>query len=149
MYKYKYKCLRINYDNNIINININSMDKLLICKKYPKHISKIKKIHHENEIYYELLIDRNYTANDTLLFETNPYKCNKCGILLSKYEKMFKLCKTGLFLHFNPKICEKIIKKIKKMSENNIQIESDAIGNETLWYIHLCYKCNHNKTFNI
>jgi len=135
---YKYRCLRINNNNN-------NMDKLILCEKYPKHISKIKKIYHENEIYYELLIDKNYTANDTLLFETNPNKCNKCSILLSKYEKMFKLCKIGLFLHLNPKIGKTIINKIKKMSEINIQIESDDICNETLWYIHLCYKCSLTK----
>lgn len=121
------------------------MDKLILYKKFPEHISKIKTIHHKGTIYYELIIDRNYEANDTIVFETNPYKCFQCNIELNKYTKMLNLCKRGLLKYVNEYICDKIIKNIKEKWTSKVHIESDTIGNETLWFFHLCYKCFDKK----
>ena len=122
------------------------MDKLILCKKYPKHIHKIKKIFHNYEVYYELLIPQ-YEKNDKLLFEVNPFECHKCKSLFDIKKRLFRLIKIGIIKQLNSGIGNKIIENLKKYYENYVIEESDSM--ETLWYIHLCYKCSCNKSFNI
>lgn len=124
------------------------MDKLILCKKYPKHKHKIKKIFHNYEVYYELLIPQ-YEKNDKLLFEVNPFECNKCKSLFDIKKNVFKMIKIGIIKELNNGIGNRIINNIKKYYDDYVVIESDAIGNETLWYIHLCYNCNNTKPFDI
>ena len=122
------------------------MDKLILCKKYPKHIHKIKKIFHNYEVYYELLIPQ-YEKNDKLLFEVNPFECHKCKSLFDIKKRLFRLIKIGIIKQLNSGIGNKIIENLKKYYENYVIEESDSM--ETVWYIHLCYKCSCNKRFNI
>jgi hypothetical protein len=114
------------------------MDKLILCNKYPKHIHKIKKIFHNYEVYYELLIPQ-YEKNDKLLFEVNPFQCNKCKNLFDIKKNLFKMIKIGIIKQLNSEISNRIINNIKKYYDDYVVIESDAL--ETTWYIHLCYKC--------
>lgn len=122
------------------------MDKLILCKKYPKHIHKIKKIFHNYELYYELLIPQ-YGKNDKLLFEVNPFECHKCKSLFNIKKRLFRIIKIGIIKQLNSGISNKIIENLKKYYENYVIEESDSM--ETLWYIHLCYKCSCNKRFKI
>jgi hypothetical protein len=122
------------------------MDKLILCKKYPKHIHKIKKIFHNYEVYYELLIPQ-YEKNDKLLFEVNPFECHKCKSLFDIKKRLFRLIKIGIIKQLNSGIGNKIIENLKKYYENYVIEESDSM--ETSWYIHLCYKCSCNKRFKI
>lgn len=118
------------------------MDKLILCKKYPKHIHKIKKIYHDYEIYYELLIPQ-YKKNDKLLFEVNPFQCHRCKSFFDIKKRLFKIIKIGIIKNLNNGIGNKIIEKIKKYYDDYIIIETDNM--ETLWYIHLCYECSYKK----
>ena len=120
------------------------MDKLILCKKYPKHIHKIRKIFHNNEVYYELLLPQ-YGKNDKLLFEVNPFECNKCKSLFDIKKNLFKMIKIGIIQKLNIGISSRIIDNINKFYKDYVNIESEAIGNETLWYLHLCYNCSYNK----
>ena len=122
------------------------MDKLILCKKYPKHKHKIKKIFHNYEVYYELLIPQ-YGKNDKLLFEVNPFECNKCKSLFDIKKRLFRIIKIGIIKQLNSGIGNRIIENLKKYYENYVIEESDSM--ETVWYIHLCYKCSCNKRFNI
>ena len=122
------------------------MDKLILCKKYPKYIHKIKKIFHNYEVYYELLIPQ-YGKNDKLLFEVNPFECHKCKSLFDIKKRLFRIIKIGIIKQLNSGISNKIIENLKKYYESYVIEESDSM--ETLWYIHLCYKCSCNKRFNI
>ena len=115
------------------------MDKLILCKKYPKHIHKIKKIFYNYEIYYELLIPQ-YGKNDKLLFEVNPFECHKCKSLFDIKKRLFRIIKIGIIKQLNSGISNKIIENLKKYYESYVIEESDSM--ETLWYIHLCYKCS-------
>ena len=115
------------------------MDKLILCKKYPKHIHKIKKIFHNYEVYYELLIPQ-YGKNDKLLFEVNPFECHKCKSLFDIKKRLFRIIKIGIIKQLNSGISNKIIENLKKYYESYVIEESDSM--ETLWYIHLCYKCS-------
>lgn len=123
------------------------MNNLILYKKFPEHISKIKTIHNNGTVYYELTIDRNCETNDTVIFETDPCKCFQCNILFDKYNKMLRLSTIGLLKYINENICDKIIKNIKKKWVDKVKVESDTIGNETLWFFHLCYKCFDKKNF--
>ena len=122
------------------------MDKLILCKKYLKHKHKIKKIFHNYEVYYELLIPQ-YGKNDKLLFEVNPFECHKCKSLFDIKKRLFRIIKIGIIKQLNSGIGNRIIENLKKYYENYVIEESDSM--ETVWYIHLCYKCSCNKSFNI
>ena len=115
------------------------MDKLFIYKKYPRHIHKIKKIFNNYEVYYELLLPQ-YGKNDKLLFEVNPFQCNKCKNLFDIKKNIFKMIKIGIIEQLNSEIGNRIINNIKKYYYDYMVIESDAL--ETIWYIHLCYTCS-------
>ena len=121
------------------------MDKLILYKKFPEHMSKIKTIHHNGTVYYELIIDRNYKTNDTIIFETDPCKCFQCNVQFDKYNKMLRLSRLGLLKYINENACDKIIKNIKEKWVDKVHVESDTIGNETLWFFHLCYRCFDKK----
>ena len=118
------------------------MDNLILYKRFPQHISKIKTIHHNGTIYYELIIDRNYKKKDTIIFETDPCNCVICSTRFDKYNKMLRWCKIELLKYINHNICDKIIEDITDKWVNTVRVETDTIGNETLWFIHLCYRCN-------
>ena len=51
------------------------------------------------------------------------------------------MIKIGIIKQINSGIGNRIINNIKKYYDDYVIIESEAIENETLWYIHLCYKC--------
>ena len=101
--------------------------------------SNIKKITHNNKIYYEYIEENKIDYNDKIYFETNPLVCNKCNTLFDIYKKIYICYLFYIKKNININIYFKFLKKLKLF--HNIKYENNLIGAQTHWYIHLCHKC--------
>lgn len=118
------------------------MNKLSIYKNYYKYRHNIKKINHNSKIYYELIIPGSLDKNDIIVFETNPLCCNHCNIFFSKYTEIYNLYKYLIQKKVNKNIYHKISNIIDTIHlYHYIKVESNLIGTNTFWYIHLCNRC--------
>ena len=116
------------YLNNIINKN---------------DTTKIKKITHNENIYYELFVS-NIDTKDTIYFETQPDKCNKCKTFFNVYKYIYIYYLDILKNNLNESIYDKLIHKLKNY--HYLKCENNLIGTHTYWYIHLCHKCYNYKS---